>query len=253
MCRASPRRERPPDALPDDQRRRPRARHRRVEHLAAQEVRTGGGMRDHDRDRQLDPLPLVDAARVRELQPRRLLVGQLDDQPVGADGELLVRVVASAAARCRSSAPARAGCGRRASACRRSAAGRRAPGCRASSARAATACSARRSRARPCRPARTPGCRSAGRRRSARGAAWSPATRSRRAPRAGRRARSGTGRAGRPRLTSNDGGRPWRTSCAPRTIMLPAAWRKMWVSSATGNGRVSTSSANGLPAPTGAS
>ena len=35
--------------------------------------------------------------------------------------------------------------------------------------------------------------------------------------------------------------------------MLPAAWRKMCVSSATGTARVSTSSANGLPAPTGAS
>ena len=35
--------------------------------------------------------------------------------------------------------------------------------------------------------------------------------------------------------------------------MLPAAWRKMWVSSATGTARAATSSANGLPAPTGAS
>ena len=35
--------------------------------------------------------------------------------------------------------------------------------------------------------------------------------------------------------------------------MLPAAWRKMWVSSAIGTGLASTSSANGLPAPTGAS
>ncbi len=57
----------------------------------------------------------------------------------------------------------------------------------------------------------------------------------------------------RPSVTSNDGGRPWRTSCAPRTIMLPAAWRKMCVSSATGTAWASTSSANGLPAPTGAS
>ena len=35
--------------------------------------------------------------------------------------------------------------------------------------------------------------------------------------------------------------------------MLPAAWRKMCVSSATGTARAATSSANGLPAPTGAS
>ena len=35
--------------------------------------------------------------------------------------------------------------------------------------------------------------------------------------------------------------------------MLPAAWRKMWVSSAIGTGLASTSSAKGLPAPTGAS
>ena len=35
--------------------------------------------------------------------------------------------------------------------------------------------------------------------------------------------------------------------------MLPAAWRKMWVSSATGTAPAATSSANGLPAPTGAS
>ena len=35
--------------------------------------------------------------------------------------------------------------------------------------------------------------------------------------------------------------------------MLPAAWRKMCVSSATGTARAPTSSANGLPAPTGAS
>ncbi len=35
--------------------------------------------------------------------------------------------------------------------------------------------------------------------------------------------------------------------------MLPAAWRKMWVSSATGTAFIATSSANGLPAPTGAS
>ena len=40
---------------------------------------------------------------------------------------------------------------------------------------------------------------------------------------------------------------------APRTIIEPAAWRKMCVSSATGTARVATSSANGLPAPTGAS
>ena len=44
---------------------------------------------------------------------------------------------------------------------------------------------------------------------------------------------------------------PVRTAWAPRTIMLPAAWRKMWVSSAIGTGRASTSSAKGLPAPTG--
>ena len=35
--------------------------------------------------------------------------------------------------------------------------------------------------------------------------------------------------------------------------MLPAAWRKTWVSRATGTGPASISSANGLPAPTGAS
>ena len=52
---------------------------------------------------------------------------------------------------------------------------------------------------------------------------------------------------------AKDGGLPVRTAWAPRTIMLPAAWRKMWVSSAIGTGRASTSSANGLPAPTGAS
>ena len=39
----------------------------------------------------------------------------------------------------------------------------------------------------------------------------------------------------RPSPTSNDGGSPRRTACAPRTIMLPAAWRKMCVSSATGH------------------
>ena len=35
--------------------------------------------------------------------------------------------------------------------------------------------------------------------------------------------------------------------------MLPAAWRKMWVSRVTGTRSDATSSANGLPAPTGAS
>ena len=35
--------------------------------------------------------------------------------------------------------------------------------------------------------------------------------------------------------------------------MLPAAWRKMWVSRAVGTAPEATSSANGLPAPTGAS
>ena len=39
-----------------------------------------------------------------------------------------------------------------------------------------------------------------------------------------------------PSAAANDGGSPWRTACAPRTIMLPAAWRKMCVSSATGTG-----------------
>ena len=57
----------------------------------------------------------------------------------------------------------------------------------------------------------------------------------------------------RPSSAANDGAPPWRTACAPRTIMLPAAWRKMWVSSVTGTAPASTSSANGLPAPTGAS
>ena len=56
-----------------------------------------------------------------------------------------------------------------------------------------------------------------------------------------------------PSSAANDGAPPWRTACAPRTIMLPAAWRKMWVSSVTGTAAASTSSANGLPAPTGAS
>ena len=56
-----------------------------------------------------------------------------------------------------------------------------------------------------------------------------------------------------PSDAANDGGSPWRTAWAPRTIMLPAAWRKMWVSSAIGTGLASTSSAKGLPAPTGAS
>ncbi len=35
--------------------------------------------------------------------------------------------------------------------------------------------------------------------------------------------------------------------------MLPAAWRKMWVSRVAGTDPEATSSANGLPAPTGAS
>ena len=56
-----------------------------------------------------------------------------------------------------------------------------------------------------------------------------------------------------PSSARNDGGSPWRTAWAPRTIMLPAAWRKMCVSSATGTARAATRSANGLPAPTGAS
>ena len=56
-----------------------------------------------------------------------------------------------------------------------------------------------------------------------------------------------------PSACANAGASPWRTAWAPRTIMLPAAWRKMCVSSATGTGLASTSSANGLPAPTGAS
>src|SRR3954452_21298049 len=35
---------------------------------------------------------------------------------------------------------------------------------------------------------------------------------------------------------AKDGALPVRTAWAPRTIMLPAAWRKMWVSSAIGTG-----------------
>src|SRR5437763_835653 len=46
---------------------------------------------------------------------------------------------------------------------------------------------------------------------------------------------------------------PRRMACAPCTIMLPAAWRKMCVSLTVGTSLEATSSANGLPAPTGAS
>ena len=101
--------------------------------------------------------------------------------------------------------------------------------------------------------ARTPGCRRPGRRRSGAGSrsVTSETTSSSAAAGLSRSIRN------RSRVSSsaaaNDGGSPWRTACAPRTIMLPAAWRKMCVSSATGTGRASTSSANGLPAPTGAS
>ena len=51
----------------------------------------------------------------------------------------------------------------------------------------------------------------------------------------------------------NGGGSPRRMAWAPWTIMLPAAWRKMWVRRTVGTSADSTSSANGLPAPTGAS
>ena len=46
---------------------------------------------------------------------------------------------------------------------------------------------------------------------------------------------------------------PRRIAWAPCTIMLPAAWRKMWVSRVLGTAPAAISSANGFPAPTGAS
>ena len=56
-----------------------------------------------------------------------------------------------------------------------------------------------------------------------------------------------------PSECANDGVWPRRIACAPCTIMLPAAWRKMWVRRVVGTSSEPTSSANGLPAPTGAS
>ena len=66
-------------------------------------------------------------------------------------------------------------------------------------------------------------------------------------------ARSGTGRGACRSPAANSGVSPRRIACAPWTIMLPAAWRKMWVSRVVGTSSEATSSANGLPAPTGAS
>ena len=73
--------------LPDDQRRLARAGHRGVEHLAAQEVRAGGGVGDDDRDGELDALALVDRAGVGELELWRLVFGEVEDRSVGLDDE----------------------------------------------------------------------------------------------------------------------------------------------------------------------
>ena len=60
-------------------------RDRRVEHLAPEEEAAGSGMRDDDRDRQLDPLALVHRARVGEPEPVGVVRGELEDRVVGGN------------------------------------------------------------------------------------------------------------------------------------------------------------------------
>ena len=112
----SPRRAREHVARPDDHGRELRARDRRVEHLPAQEERAARGVRDDHRDRQLDPLAAVHRARVRRPQAVGLLERQPEDRLLGAEDQRGVvlprpRPRRAAAAACRSSAPARGGCG----------------------------------------------------------------------------------------------------------------------------------------------
>ena len=142
---------------------------RRVQHLATQEERPGRVGDDHG-DRQLDPLAAMDRAGVRQPQTRtpRAAAGRRRHRRAATPGRLgapaderspisvacragatnIFRVRRhghprrarrrrsrrAGAAPSRSSARARAGCGRSSSACRRSAAARPAPVCRRGSA-----------------------------------------------------------------------------------------------------------------------